>query len=155
MEIEALATVLGARKGASPSHNCMRGCVISCSQVYTDADGKFLTSGLEFETIGLVGSNCEIDDLDAIARIDGICDDLGLDTIDIGGAAGVAMEAGKIPWGDGTRLLEVRPESEEGHRLLMRVFAESGRRADSLRQYDACELALRGAGMGARLQRLD
>jgi aldehyde:ferredoxin oxidoreductase len=104
---EALATLLGARKGASPSHNCMRGCVISCSQVYTDADGKFLTSGLEFETIGLVGSNCEIDDLDAIARIDGICDDLGLDTIDIGGAAGVAMEAGKIPWGDGTRLLEV------------------------------------------------
>jgi DNA-binding SARP family transcriptional activator len=47
------------------------------------------------------------------------------------------------------RLLEVRPESEEGHRLLMRVFAQSGRRADSLRQYDACELALREAGMGA------
>jgi aldehyde:ferredoxin oxidoreductase len=104
---EAMAKILGERKGGAPSHNCMQGCVISCSQVYSDTDGKVLTSGLEFETIGLVGSNCEIDDLDAIARIDGLCDDLGLDTIDIGGAAGVAMEAGKIPWGDGARLLEV------------------------------------------------
>lgn len=47
------------------------------------------------------------------------------------------------------RLLEVRPASEEAHRLLMRLLAESGRRADSLRQYDACELALRAAGLGA------
>ena len=104
---EALAKLLGERQGAAAAHNCMRGCVISCSQVYTDAQGKFLTSGLEFETVGLVGSNCEIDDLDAIARIDGLCDDLGLDTIDVGGAAGVAMEAGRIPWGDGARVAEL------------------------------------------------
>jgi aldehyde:ferredoxin oxidoreductase len=104
---EAMAALLNGRKGGKASHACMRGCVISCSQVYTDAQGNQLTSGLEFETIGLVGSNCEIDDLDAIARIDGICDDLGLDTIDVGGAAGVAMEAGHIPWGDGARVLEV------------------------------------------------
>lgn len=104
---EALAKLLNGRQGAKASHACMRGCVISCSQVYTDPEGKLLTSGLEFETVGLVGSNCEIDDLDAIARIDGLCDDLGLDTIDIGGAAGVAMEAGVIPWGDGGRVLEI------------------------------------------------
>ncbi len=47
------------------------------------------------------------------------------------------------------RLLAVRPESEEAHRLLMRLLAQSGRRADSLRQYDACELALRAAALGA------
>ncbi len=47
------------------------------------------------------------------------------------------------------RVLEVHPSSEEAHRLLMRVLAESGRRADSLREYDACELALRGAALGA------
>jgi aldehyde:ferredoxin oxidoreductase len=104
---EALAKHLGERKGAAARHNCMRGCIISCSQVYTDEEGKFLTSGLEFETIGLLGSNCEIDDLDVIARIDGICDDLGLDTIDVGGAVGVAMEAGRIPWGAGARVLEL------------------------------------------------
>ena len=104
---EAMAKILGERKGAVSSHRCMNGCVISCSQIYTDEAGKVLTTGLEFETLGLVGSNCEIDDLDAIARIDGLCDDLGLDTIDIGGAAGVAMEAGRIPWGDSARVIEV------------------------------------------------
>jgi len=40
-------------------------------------------------------------------RIDGACDDIGLDTIDVGAAAAVAMEAGRIPWGDGARVLEV------------------------------------------------
>jgi DNA-binding SARP family transcriptional activator/tetratricopeptide (TPR) repeat protein len=47
------------------------------------------------------------------------------------------------------RVLDVRPSSEEAHRLLMRLLAESGRRADSLRQYDACELALRAAALGS------
>jgi aldehyde:ferredoxin oxidoreductase len=104
---ESLAAALNGRKGANAKHSCMAGCVIQCSQVYTDEKGKFVTSGLEFETLGLVGSNCEIGDLDAIARIDRACDDIGLDTIDVGAAAAVAMEAGRIPWGDGARVLEV------------------------------------------------
>jgi len=104
---ESLAAALSGRKGANPNHSCMVGCVIQCSQVYTGGKGEFVTSGLEFETLGLVGSNCEIGDLDAIARIDRACDDIGLDTIDVGAAAAVAMEAGRIPWGDGARVLEV------------------------------------------------
>jgi len=104
---EALAKTMGERKGASTKHHCMQGCVVWCSQVYTDEKGEFVTSGFEYETLGLVGSNCEIDDLDAIARIDRACDDVGLDTIEVGAAAGVAMEAGRIPWGDGARVLEL------------------------------------------------
>ena len=30
-----------------------------------------------------------------------LCDDLGLDTMEVGAAMGVAMEAGILPWGDG------------------------------------------------------
>lgn len=45
------------------------------------------------------------------------------------------------------RLLEVDPLSEEAHRLLMRLLAEGGRRAEALRQCDACEIALRTAGL--------
>ncbi len=104
---EALAGIMGSRKGASTKHRCMSGCVIHCSQVYTDEGGEVITSGFEYETLGMVGSNCAIDDPDAIARIDRACDDLGLDTMEIGAAAAVAMEAGRIPWGDGARLLEV------------------------------------------------
>ncbi len=104
---EALAAMMAARPGASSKHRCMAGCVIHCSQVYTDADGGFVTSGFEYETLGMVGSNCAIGDLDAIARIDRACDDLGLDTMEVGAALAVAMEAGKLPWGDGSRALAV------------------------------------------------
>ncbi|HEU4383768.1 MAG TPA: BTAD domain-containing putative transcriptional regulator [Anaeromyxobacteraceae bacterium] len=69
--------------------------------------------------------------------------------------AALPLASGLVDRGDGPaavsllrRLLEVRPEGEEAHRLLMRLLAQTGRRADSLRQYDACELALRAAGLG-------
>ena len=45
------------------------------------------------------------------------------------------------------RLVDVRPADEEVHRLLVRLLAASGRRADALRQHDACELALRAVGL--------
>ena len=96
---ESLAAALNGRKGANAKHSCMAGCVIHCSQVYTDEKGKFITSGLEFETLGLVGSNCEIGDLDAIARIDRACDDIGLDTMDVGAAAARGDGGGTDPVG--------------------------------------------------------
>ncbi|RMG95286.1 MAG: aldehyde ferredoxin oxidoreductase [Candidatus Dadabacteria bacterium] len=103
---EALAGIMGRRPNASTRHRCMAGCVIHCSQVYTAEDGEVITSGFEYETLGMVGSNCAIDDPDAIARLDRACDDLGLDTMEIGAAAAVAMEAGALAWGDGAALLE-------------------------------------------------
>jgi len=80
--------------------NCMAGCVIKCAHLFNDAHGRHLTTALEFETLSLLGSNLEIDDLDAIAEMDRLCDDIGLDTIETGNAFGVAMEAAVLPWGD-------------------------------------------------------
>jgi DNA-binding SARP family transcriptional activator len=45
------------------------------------------------------------------------------------------------------RVLAVDPAEEEAHRLLVRLLAENGRRAEALRQLDACEVALRAAGL--------
>lgn len=101
---EALAGIMASRKNASTKHHCMAGCIVWCSQVYTDPQGEFVTSGLEYETLGLLGSNCAIDDPDQLARLDRLCDDLGLDTMEVGAAAAVAMEAGQLPWGDGAGL---------------------------------------------------
>lgn len=101
---EALAGIMAGRPGSSTKHHCMAGCIVWCSQVYTDAAGEVVTSGLEYETLGMLGSNCAIDDPDAIARLDRLCDDLGLDTMEVGAAAAVAMEAGRLPWGDGAGL---------------------------------------------------
>jgi len=79
---------------------CMAGCVIKCAILFNNVRGEHLTTALEFETLALLGSNLEIDDLDAVAKMDRLCDDIGLDTIEMGNAFGVAMEAGILPWGD-------------------------------------------------------
>jgi aldehyde:ferredoxin oxidoreductase len=82
------------------AHGCHTGCVIKCSRVYTDKDGHYITKGPEYETIWSHGTNCLIDDLDSIALMDRMDDDIGLDTIETGAAIGVAMEAGVIEFGD-------------------------------------------------------
>ena len=86
---------------------CMAGCIIKCAILYNDAGGEHLTTAFEFETIALLGSNLEIGPADAVAELDRLCDDIGLDTIEIGNAIGVAMEAGVLDWGDwaGTKRL--------------------------------------------------
>ena len=61
---------------------------------------KSIVSPLEYETIGLMGSNLGISDLDKIARLNWMVNDLGLDSIEIGAALGVAAKAGLMEFGD-------------------------------------------------------
>jgi aldehyde:ferredoxin oxidoreductase len=87
-------------RGGATGHSCSRGCAVRCSNIFNDADGHYVSSGVEFETIALLGSNCGLNDLDRIATLDHLCDDLGIDTMDMGVALGVAMEGGLLPYGD-------------------------------------------------------
>lgn len=96
------------------SHACMAGCTIRSSNVYGDENGRMIVSPLEYETIGLMGSNLGIDELDVIAQLNQAVNDLGLDSIEIGGALGVAAEAGLMEFGDGQRALELVAEIREG-----------------------------------------
>ncbi|MCL6561084.1 MAG: aldehyde ferredoxin oxidoreductase, partial [Firmicutes bacterium] len=110
---EKLAEIQSAR-GGKTGHICMPGCVVSCSNIYNDENGNYLTSGFEYETITLNGSNCGIDSLDTIARIDRLCDDLGIDTIETGATVAVCMEAGKIQFGDGDGAIGLIQEMIDG-----------------------------------------
>ncbi len=97
----ALYDTIVARGGeGNPSHSCMLGCLIRCSNVFADKNGKAVVSPLEYENIGMLGSNCGIGSLDAIAKLNYACNDMGVDTIDVGAAIGVAMEAGCAAFGD-------------------------------------------------------
>jgi aldehyde:ferredoxin oxidoreductase len=102
------------RPNSQASHRCMAGCVISCSNVYTDENGKEIVSGLEYETLGLIGSNCMISNLDDVAHINRLCNDLGLDTMEVGAAIAVAMEGGILPWGDGKAVYALIEEAGKG-----------------------------------------
>ena len=97
---EAIAETI-TKRGGKVKHGCHTGCVIQCSQEYVDKAGKYLTSGFEYETVWAFGANTLIKDLDDIAALDRACDDMGLDTIDLGNTIAMAMEGGIIPWGDG------------------------------------------------------
>lgn len=112
---EQLRDTLLDRGGESKtSHACMPGCTIQCSNVFGGEDGKTLVSPLEYETIGLMGSNLGIDELDTIARLNSEVNDQGLDTIEIGSALGVAAQAGLFDWGDGDRIFELISEIRAG-----------------------------------------
>jgi len=97
-------------RGGKPRHNCHPGCVIQCSQIYADAKGQYKTSGFEYETIWALGADCGIDNLDYVAEADNVMDDLGLDSIEIPVAFGVAMEAGVLKFGDGAELCRILKE---------------------------------------------
>jgi len=70
-------------------------CSIRCWKYTQVKSGKYRVdelAGPEYETIVLMGSNCGVNSIEAIAYANLLCDDLGLDTISTGNAIAFAME---------------------------------------------------------------
>jgi aldehyde:ferredoxin oxidoreductase len=117
-------------RGGKATHGCHRGCVIRCSGTYVDKDGQFVSKQPEYETVWAHGPNCGIDDLDAIAALDRLDDDFGLDTIEMGATVAVAMEAGLAKFGDAQAAIEMVKEVGKGTplgRILGSGAAVTGR----------------------------
>jgi aldehyde:ferredoxin oxidoreductase len=114
---------LNTERGGEQTHACMPGCVIQCSNIYADAAGKEVVSPVEYETLGLLGTNCGLTDPDDLAQLNHVCNDLGVDTIETGATLAVLMEAGLGRFGDAKFmadcLREVYRGSEQG-----RVWAQ-------------------------------
>ncbi len=97
-------------RGGKPKHGCHKGCVIQCSQIYNDLKGKYKTSGMEYESIWAMGADCTVDNLDQIAEMDHIMDDIGIDSIETAVAFGVAMEGGVLDFGDSNEMIRIMKE---------------------------------------------
>jgi len=110
---EAQAELETARGGLA-THGCHRGCVIRCSGIFNDKDGHFLSKQPEYETVWAHGGNCGICDLDAIAMLDFLDDNYGLDTIEMGVSLGVAMDAGLLKFGDAEGAIRLIKEVGQG-----------------------------------------
>jgi aldehyde:ferredoxin oxidoreductase len=112
---ETQAETENSRGGeGSATHGCHRGCVIRCSGTYYDKDGNYVSKQPEYETVWAHGGNCGIDDLDAIAQLDRLDDDFGLDTIEMGATVAVAMEGGLAQFGDAEAAIRLVKEVGEG-----------------------------------------
>jgi aldehyde:ferredoxin oxidoreductase len=112
-----------AERGGTMGHACMRGCLVRCSNIFNDSEGRYLTSGLEYETLAMMGPNLDIDNLDTIAQIDFRCDDYGMDTIEIGATLGIFTETKLFRFGDGNRAIQLMDEIGQGT-VLGRILGQ-------------------------------
>jgi aldehyde:ferredoxin oxidoreductase len=110
---EAMAELIQER-GGNPTHMGCTQCVIHCSNEFVDKEGKYVTGSLEYETIWAMGGMTGIVDLDTIARLDNLCDNIGVDTMSTGVAMAVAMDAGYKEFGDAEAAIEMVEEIGQG-----------------------------------------
>lgn len=110
---EAMAELIKSRGGQTTHKGCSQ-CIVDCSNVFVDNKGEYVTSSLEYETIWSMGGMIGNDDLDAIARLDFLCDDIGLDTMNTGVAIGIAMDAGYRNFGDSCAAIAMVEEVASG-----------------------------------------
>jgi aldehyde:ferredoxin oxidoreductase len=110
---EAMAELIKKRGGNTTHMGCTQ-CIVHCSNEFVDEQGKYITGSLEYETIWSMGGMTGIVDLDTIAQLDFLCDDIGVDTMSTGVAVAIAMDAGHKPFGDGTAAIEMVEEIAKG-----------------------------------------
>ena len=70
-------------------------CPIGCGRDVSVTEGPYAGvrgAGPEYETLGMLGSSCMVNDLDAITYAADICNRFGLDTIEVGASIAMAME---------------------------------------------------------------
>lgn len=67
-------------------------CPLNCGNYTRSRKHGTYIDGPEYETIGMLGSNCLVDDIEDVQYLNYLCDDLGMDTIAAGGTLGFAME---------------------------------------------------------------
>jgi len=114
-----------------------RGCAIQCAHVAVIDKGPhagIVDKGPEYETVGLLGSNCGIMDPEIVAVANYYCDYYGLDTISIGNTIAFLMEC---------RMRGL--VSEEKHGALGALDLRFGNEEAFL---DAVRMAGRGTGAG-------
>ncbi|MEJ2095484.1 MAG: aldehyde ferredoxin oxidoreductase C-terminal domain-containing protein, partial [Gammaproteobacteria bacterium] len=78
------------------------GCTIACGRISTIDKGHFTvenkpeywgaSGGLEYEAAWALGSDCGVDDLDALTYANYLCNEDGFDPIDFGATVAAAME---------------------------------------------------------------
>ncbi len=71
------------------------GCSIHCNHMGIIKDGPYkgtFFKGIEYEVSDLLGANCGVDDLNAVAYSSMLCDKLGLDALSTGSAIAWAIE---------------------------------------------------------------
>jgi len=114
-------------------------CPIKCKKIVAmDKPYKInsVYGGPEYETLGAFGSNCGIDNLEAIMKAHEICNRYGMDTLSAGGSIAFAMECFEkgILTTEDTDGLELRFGNEEAMLAMLKRIANRTGFGDLLAQ---------------------
>ncbi|MGI6142497.1 MAG: aldehyde ferredoxin oxidoreductase C-terminal domain-containing protein [bacterium] len=94
-----------------PTAACVPGCLICCSNIFPDSQGRELAAPLNYQPVASLGPNLSLANLDEIASLYRLCNDLGIDVVEAGASLALLMEKGKIPWGDARAIARVLKEA--------------------------------------------
>lgn len=98
------------------ANNTCHACPVGCKIEVEVKEGKYKTrvESFEFESAWALGANSGLSDSEAIAYLINICNEYGMDTIELGHAISVTMEAyekglvdEKLDWGDADGMIEI------------------------------------------------
>jgi aldehyde:ferredoxin oxidoreductase len=138
------------------------GCPIACGRHIEITAGRYAPldcEGPEYETVGTMGGECLVDDLEAICKANELCNRYGLDTISAGSVIAFAMEAFEqgiittedtdglvLTWGSGEALVEMvhRIGRREG---IGDLLGEGVKRAAEALGHNAIEFAVHVKGL--------
>jgi aldehyde:ferredoxin oxidoreductase len=94
-QVQAIAPARNFAEYPRKAGPCGAYCYSICGQEITLQEGPYAgtySDGPEYETLYSFGSNCGVDEYDAVVAAESICDRQGLDTMSVGVAVGFAME---------------------------------------------------------------
>jgi len=100
-------------------------CPVACKKEVEITEGPYKglrMESLEYESIWAFGANCDNNDAPGVAKLIDLCNDYGLDTIEMGNVLSVYMEAsekgytnsaGGLKWGDHQEMVALIPKIAE------------------------------------------
>ncbi|MCQ6274308.1 aldehyde ferredoxin oxidoreductase family protein [Bacillus sp. V3B] len=139
------------------SNNTCHACPVGCKIEVEVKEGKYKTrvESVEFESAFALGSNCLVSDAEAISYLIDMCNEYGMDTIELGHAFSVTMEAyekglinEKLDWGDADAMIELTKKIvfREG---LGDALAEGPTRATALWGAPELSMSVKGQSIPA------
>lgn len=147
-EFEAIGT--DAVKAATVSQRACISCPLGCGK-FTTINGSAV-EGPEYETLCLGGSNCGMNDLEAVIKFNRACDDWGVDTITAGSTIGMAMDMAEqgirdfgLKFGEQEAYIAVIEEIATGSTERGRDLALGTRKLGE--KYGASHLAVNSKGL--------
>jgi len=133
------------------------GCPIGCGRVVEITRGPYAGvkgAGPEYETCASMGALCLIDDIEAVAKLNELCNRYGMDTISAGSVIAFTMEAkeqglvGEGPdWGDAEGAIKLVERIAGQEDDLARLLGQGVRAAAARLGGQAEEFAIEAKGM--------